>query len=188
LTGFIESELTPINFNYQVGGNELVNNGHTVQLNVAAGSSITVDNTQFNLLQIHFHAPSENQINGESFPLEAHFVHADAKGNLAVVALMFKEDGSNNGLQAIWQNLPSHAGDKLALSELFDVNKLLPSNKDHYRFNGSLTTPPCSEGVRWLVLKDSVTVSTAQLNAFRQVLHEANNRPIQPVNSRQILK
>ncbi len=188
LTGFIEADLTPIAFNYKVGGNELINNGHTVQLNIASGNTIVVDNTTFNLLQMHFHAPSENHINGESFPLEAHLVHADSKGNLAVVALMFKAGESNANLQAILPNIPTHAGEKVALATAFNVEPLLPSDRDHYRFNGSLTTPPCSEGVRWLVLKQAVTVSSEQLKAFTAALHEPNNRPIQPINARQILQ
>ena len=100
LTGFIESELAPLAFNYSAGGHEIVNNGHTVQVNYQEGSSIKIDGTQFNLLQFHFHAPSENNINGHSYPLEAHLVHADKDGNLAVVAVMFKEGAENKGLAA----------------------------------------------------------------------------------------
>ncbi len=188
LTGFIEAELQPIDFNYKSGGHEILNNGHTVQINYKKGSSITIDNTTFNLLQFHFHAPSENMIKGISYPMEAHLVHADKDGNLAVVAVMIEEGASNPVLESAWKQLPAHAGDKTALSAEADVNKTLPENRDYYRFNGSLTTPPCSEGVRWFVMKNTVTASKAQIDAFKKVMHHPNNRPVQPVNARPVLQ
>ena len=188
LQGFIEAELQPIEFNYKSGGHEILNNGHTVQINYKKGSSITIDNDTFNLLQFHFHAPSENMIKGISYPMEAHLVHADKDGNLAVVAVMIEEGASNPVLESAWKQLPAHAGDKAVLSAEVDVNKTLPANRDYYRFNGSLTTPPCSEGVRWFVMKDTVTASKAQIDAFKKVMHHPNNRPVQPVNARPVLQ
>ncbi len=188
LTGFIEAELKPIEFAYQAGGNEILNNGHTVQVNYKKGSSMKIDGITFNLLQFHFHAPSENHINGKSYPMEAHFVHADKDGNLAVVALMFEQGKENKALQGAWSQIPGHAGDKTALKSVADANKILPDNKDYYRFNGSLTTPPCSEGVRWFVMKDAVSASKEQIHAFEHVMHHANNRPIQATNARPVLK
>lgn len=188
LSGFIEADLSPIRFNYKQGGHEILNNGHTVQVNYKKGSSIKVDGQTFDLLQFHFHAPSENHINGHSYPLEAHLVHADKKGNLAVVAVMFKQGAANKGLKKAWSNMPKHAGDKHKLSQTVAADDILPKSREHYRFNGSLTTPPCSEGVRWLVMKNSVTASKQQIAAFSQVLHEPNNRPLQAVNARIILK
>lgn len=188
LSGFIESELTPIVFNYKQGGHEILNNGHTIQVNYEKGSSIKVDGKAFNLLQLHFHAPSENHINGHSYPLEVHLVHADKNGNLAVVAVMFKQGAANKGLKKAWSNMPEHAGDKHSLAQTVSANDILPKSRRHYRFNGSLTTPPCSEGVRWLVMKHSVTASKQQIDSFSDVLHEPNNRPLQAVNARLILK
>ncbi len=188
LSGFIESELIPIAFNYSNGGYEILNNGHTVQVNYKKGSSIKIDGTTFNLLQFHFHAPSENHINGHSYPLEAHLVHADNNGSLAVVAVMFKEGAANKGLTKAWAMMPKHEGDKHLLSAMVPVDDILPKERDYYRFNGSLTTPPCSEGVRWLVMKQEVTASEEQINAFKHVLHEPNNRPLQAINARAILK
>jgi carbonic anhydrase len=188
LGGLVEAELMPIEFNYQAGGHEILNNGHTVQVNYSKGSSIVVDEIQFELLQFHFHAPSENHIQGRSFPLEAHLVHADENGNLAVVAIMFNEGEANSGLATGWLVLPKHAGDNHTLTTQIDITDLLPDDRGHYRFNGSLTTPPCSEGVRWLVVKEHMTASIQQIEAFKQVLHEPNNRPLQAVNSRTILK
>ncbi len=189
LTSYIKSELEPIKFNYQAsGGENLVNNGHTLQINYAAGSSITVDQQEFKLLQFHFHAPSENHINGTSYPLEAHFVHADSNGNLAVIAVMYKEGKENKGLKQAWKNIPKHKGEQHKFSKLITAQDFLPANKKYYRFNGSLTTPPCSEGVRWLVMKTIETASQQQINAFKQILHEPNNRPLQPLNARPVLQ
>lgn len=188
LSGFIEADLAPIKFSYSAGGEQILNNGHTVQVNYAKGSSISIDGDTFKLLQFHFHAPSENHINGKSYPLEAHLVHADDKGNLAVVAVMFEEGAENPGLAAAWKAMPKKAGDKNALSPAIHVDTLLPSDRDYYRFNGSLTTPPCSEGVRWLVMKQPMTASAEQIKAFEHVMHHPNNRPIQAVNARPVLK
>lgn len=188
LTGFIESDLPPIQFNYESGGHEVLNNGHTVQVNYKKGSHIKVEGQVFTLKQFHFHAPSENHINGRSYPLEAHLVHADKNGNLAVVAVMFIQGDANNGLKNAWAMMPKHAGDKHTLSKTINVNSILPNNREYYRFNGSLTTPPCSEGVHWLVMKNSATASKQQIEDFMQVLHEPNNRPLQAVNARTILQ
>jgi carbonic anhydrase len=188
LTGFIKADLKPIKFSYQAGGSEILNNSHTVQVNYATGSSISIDGVQFNLLQFHFHTPSENHINGKSYALEAHLVHADKDGNLAVVALMFEEGAENKALARIWALIPQNAGEKKALPSPFAVEALLPSNRDYYRFDGSLTTPPCTEGVRWLVLKSPVAASAKQVEDFLHVMHHANNRPVQPVNARLVLE
>lgn len=188
LTGFIEAQLKPIAFAYQPGGSEIVNNGHTIQINYDSGSSIAIDNIQFNLKQFHFHAPSENLIGGKSFPMEMHLVHADRDGNLAVVAVMLSEGAENKALAEIWPALPKAAHEKKPLPMKFAAEKLLPADRDYYRYNGSLTTPPCTEGVRWLVLKTPVSVSKDQIAAFVQILHHANNRPVQAINARPILE
>jgi len=188
LTGFIEAELKPIKISYQAGGNEILNNGHTVQVNYAAGSSIVVDDIQFDLKQFHFHAPSENHINGKSYPMEMHLVHADKDGNLAVVALMFEEGAENKALAKIWPSFPANIDEKNALTSPFSAAQLLPANHDYYRFEGSLTTPPCTEGVRWLVMKKSASASQKQVEAFSHAIHHANNRPIQAINARVILE
>ena len=188
LTGMIEADLDPIEFAYEAGGGEILNNGHTVQVNYAPGSTIQVDGRTFELKQFHFHAPSENHVDGKSFPMEAHFVHADKDGNLAVVALLFTEGAANTALPAAWAKMPKAAGEKNALPEPFAAESLLPSRRDYFRFSGSLTTPPCTEGVRWLVLKKPASVSRAQVAAFAAALPHPNNRPVQPVNARPVLK
>ena len=188
VSGMIEAGLSAIQFNYRPGGHEIINNGHTVQINYTKGSSIKVDGEIFDLLQFHFHAPSENHIKGHSFPLEGHLVHADKEGNLAVVAVMYQEGAANAGLEKAWSMMPIQAGDKHVLSKTANANEFLPKSRDYYRFNGSLTTPPCSEGVRWLVMKESVTASKQQITQFSTALHEPNNRSLQAVNARVILK
>ena len=188
LTGFIKADLNPLKFNYKVGGSQILNNGHTVQVVYDAGSNVVIDGIEYELKQFHFHAPSENEIKGESYPLEGHFVHADKNGNLAVVAVMFKEGKANPVLENLWAHLPAKEGDKIALTPAHNALDLLPKNHAYYRFSGSLTTPPCTEGVRWIVMKKPVFVSKAQIDAFKKVMGHDNNRPLQAVNAREILE
>jgi len=188
LGGTIKAELAPLKIAYQAGSSEILNNGHTVQVNYAPGSSLVVDERTFELKQFHFHAPSENRINGKQFPLEGHLVHADKEGNLAVIAIMFEEGAANAVLANLWEKMPAKPGSKSALSSGPNAAQLLPVSREYYRFNGSLTTPPCSEGVRWLVMKSPVTASKAQVQQFSKTLGFANNRPIQPVNARPVLR
>lgn len=187
LTGFINADLPKIGFNYKPGGYEVVNNGHAIQVNYGPGSNIAVDSTVFDLKQVHFHSPSENTINGKSFPMEAHFVHADAKGNLAVVALMFEEGESNKVLEKVWPQVASVENTKVALSPEIDATDLLHANRDYYRYNGSLTTPPCSEGVRWFVLKLPAKATAEQLGMVGKIIGHPNNRPVQPLGARPVL-
>jgi carbonic anhydrase len=188
IAGTIEAELKPVQFDYADGGAEVINNGHTIQVNYVAGSSITVDGIRFDLKQFHFHAPSENRIGGKSFPLEAHLVHADKDGNLAVVAVLFDAGGANPAIGAAWSRMPKAEGGKNPLPQKVAAAGLLPAERDYYRYNGSLTTPPCTEGVRWIVMKKPMTVSREQVEAFRSTLGFANNRPVQPVNARPVLQ
>lgn len=188
LTAMVEGELPDIDIRYQPGGEAVVNNGHTVQVNYAPGSTILVDGHRFELKQFHFHSPSENTIDGRSFPLEAHFVHADAEGNLAVIAVLFQEGKENTALKSAWRKMPSHAGEPVPLAQQMDAAALLPEDRDYYRFNGSLTTPPCSEGVWWLVMKSRVSASKAQIAKFSQAMGHPNNRPVQPLNARMIVQ
>lgn len=188
LTGMIEGNLPPIEVLYKDGGNEILNNGHTIQVNYAPGSTISVSGHTFELKQFHYHSPSENSIEGHSYPMEAHFVHADEDGTLAVIAVMFEVGEENAELEKAWAHMPEHAGEKHSLSSMIDASSLLPQNRDYYRFNGSLTTPPCSEGVWWLVMKHFETASKAQLEKFANTMQHPNNRPIQPLNARMIVQ
>jgi carbonic anhydrase len=184
----LEAEKPLIKFNYQDNGTEVINNGHTIQVNFQPGSSMVYRGTTYHLKQFHLHNPSENTIDGKSFPMEAHLVHADDKGNLAVVGVMFEIGKANPAITNAWSKMPEKAGGKEALAFAVNAKALLPTHKDYYRFNGSLTTPPCSEGVTWIVMKNPMTISWDQLQQFAHVMEHPNNRPIQPVNSRPILR
>lgn len=189
LRNFIEANLQPIAFSYDAQATEILNNGHTIQVNFAPKTaSIQLDGTVFELKQFHYHAPSENVIEGKPFAMEAHFVHADAAGNLAVVAVMLQEGEGSAALGNLWKELPKKADGPHALAAKVNAQDLLPTDRDYYRFNGSLTTPPCTEGVRWLVLKQPVTVSAEQVKVFTDIIGQANNRPIQPVHARSVLQ
>lgn len=188
LSRFVDADLPPIEFNYSAGAYEILNNGHTVQINYKKGSSIKLDGKTFNLLQFHFHTPSENHIMGHEYPLEAHLVHASKDGELAVVAVMFEKGDTNPTLQKVWSKMPVHKGDHFKLSEVATVKNLLPKSTDYYRFNGSLTTPPCTEGVRWIVMQQPVNASPEQIKQFAHALHGPNNRPVQQMHARTVLK
>lgn len=180
------ADVKPVSFAYTAGAGEVVNNGHTIQVNLPASGSITLDGTEYKLLQFHFHTPSEEKVDGKAYPLVAHLVHKSAEGKLAVVAVLFKQGKENATLKPVFAKLPAKEGDKVALEGTLDVGALLPVDHAYFSFPGSLTTPPCSEEVRWQVLKTPVEISGAQLAAFRK-LYKMNARPVQPLNDRQVL-
>lgn len=184
----IEAELPPMELDYQAAGVEIVNNGHTVQLNAAPGSTLVLEGDRFELKQLHFHAPSENWVGGKRYAMEAHFVHSDTEGHLAVLGVMFEEGEENPVIAELWKVMPEKTGAMHAPTSPFDPVNLLPQDRDYYRFNGSLTTPPCTEGVRWLVTKAPLTVSKAQVEAFVSAIHGPNSRPVQDVNARPVLR
>jgi carbonic anhydrase len=188
LTGFTESVLKPIEFSYQPEAAALLNNGRTIQLNYRRPKFIKVEGSTFNLLQFNFHSPSENQINGKSYPLEAHFVHRNDHGDLAIVAVMYELGEENPALPKYIEELPAEAGRTITLESPISPDQLLPDNREYYRFNGSLTIPPCTEGVRWFVLKTPASASQEQLNAMKAAIGEPNNRPIHAITARQVLK
>jgi len=176
----------PLAFDYRPGAKKIFNNGHTVQVEYEAGSLLTLDGRAYELKQFHFHAPSENTIAGKHYPLEGHLVHADKDGHLAVVAVMFTEGKPNALVESLWGSMPSKEDEQHVFASPLDASGLLPTSRHYYRFAGSLTTPPCSEGVTWLVFSQPVTVSPKQLAAFTQTMGFANNRPVQPLNSRTV--
>jgi carbonic anhydrase len=185
IRGAKKADLPAIQFAYAPFSPTVVNNGHTIQVNVPAGSAITVGDHRYELLQFHFHTPSEEAVNGKHAPLVAHFVHKDAEGKLAVVAVLFEVGGESAALAPVFAKLPAKAGTDAALEGALDPATILPAKQGYYEFEGSLTTPPCTEGVRWLVLEARATVSKAQLDAFRK-LYPHNARPVQPLNGRTI--
>jgi len=179
------ADLSGILVNYKSTPLEILNNGHTIQVNIAKGSKIEVERIEYELLQFHFHSPSEHKINGKAYDLVAHFVHKEKNGEaLAVIGVLFEEGTTNPALKGVWKHLPKKAGEKHAVSEVsIDAAKILPSDRSYYHYSGSLTTPPCSEGVKWMLLKDPVQISKKQLAAFRAII-DGNVRPLQALNSR----
>lgn len=176
-----------LEFNYKPSDLRVINNGHTIQVNYAAGSQILVDGQPYDLLQFHFHTPSEELINGRAFDMVIHLVHKNKAGQLAVVGVLLKQGAEQAGLSSIWPNLPPSAGpEQIFPTVKVDANKLLPADKKRYfAFAGSLTTPPCSEGVRWFVMKNPVTLSAAQFKRFTDI-YSYNARPVQPIYKRVI--
>lgn len=175
-------------FAYKPSKISLVNNGHTVQETYEAGSSISEGAVKYSLAQFHFHAPSEHTLDGKSFPLEIHFVHTDAAGKPALVVGVFVREGARNAaLDAAFANLPKAAGQKSEPAGAVDASALLPADSSHFAYDGSLTTPPCSEGIRWRVMRQPIEMSAAQIDAFRKLPHLSHtNRPIQPGNGRTV--
>lgn len=186
----LSAHVTPLVTHYIDGPVKLLNNGHTIQaaLKVGTEDSITLDNSVWTLQQFHFHAPSENTVHGKHYAMEMHLVHKNAEGELAVVAVMFDTGAANPEIDDLWKNMPTHSEQDTALNASLDINKLLPVDKTYWRFSGSLTTPPCSEGVTWLVLKHPLTLSVGQLKKFTRVMQHDNNRPIQRLHGRVVVE
>lgn len=187
IKGALETHHAQLQLAFQPGKQQIVNNGHTVQVNVSGGNTLVLDSSTFTLQQFHFHAPSENEIDGKQFPLEAHFVYKGKDGELAVLALMFQQGKANAQLAKAWQQIPTTVNQTAVLSAPLDIQALLPKQFNFYRFSGSLTTPPCSEGVSWMVLGKPVSASAEQIAQFKNAVRHANNRPIQPLNGRVII-
>jgi carbonic anhydrase len=174
-------------FHYQPSGLTILNNGHTVQVNYDKGSAITLEGTTYDLVQFHFHAPSEHTLAGQSAPMELHLVHRSADQTLAVVGVMIQRGGANPAYDALLNHLPAQEQAAMPVAGVtVDAASLLPADRSYYRYNGSLTTPPCSEGVKWQVLRTPVTLSDAQIAAFTK-LYPNDARPVQPLNARTFL-
>ena len=188
IRGAITAALPRLNIGYKTLGQEVVNNGHTLQVNVAPGSVLTINGVPFELKQFHFHAPSENLVDGKPYAMEAHLVHADQGGHLAVIGVLYRLGAADPTIARIWAASQPQADTRQALASPVDPKALLPKRRDYFAFNGSLTTPPCTEGVRWMVLKEPLMVSAEQVAFLEQAVHGHNNRPIQPVNARMILR
>lgn len=175
-----------IEVHYQRAPLKVVNNGHTIQVDVPAGSYIEIDGTRYDLLQLHFHHPSEHTVGGKPADMVAHLVHASDTRALAVVGvLMNRGDREPAILERIWEHLPAKDETWASAEVRIDPAELLPARRAHYRYQGSLTTPPCTEGVLWTVLAEPITISPAHLDAFH-ALYPGNARPVQPLNRRAV--
>ena len=181
----VKVDLEPIQFDYRPTGFSVVDNGHTIQVNVGGGSSIEIQGRRYDLLQFHFHRPSEERINGRQFDMVAHLVHKDPEGRLAVVAVLLDRGSAQPLVQTIWNNLPLEKGSEVAVRAELDMNHLLPADRRYYTYMGSLTTPPCSEGVLWMVLQQPVPIAQDQIGVFSR-LYPMNARPVQQASGRLI--
>jgi len=181
----IRVDMDPVQFSYRTSAFRVIDNGHTVQVNVAAGNFIEVMGRRFELQQFHFHRPSEERIDGRQFDMVAHLVHKDLEGRLAVVAVLLERGGAHALVQAVWNNLPLEKGEELPARASIDLGHLLPKDPRYFTYMGSLTTPPCSEGVLWMVMQQPVTVSAEQIDVFAR-LYPMNARPLQQASGRLI--
>lgn len=188
ITNPIAVDVSNIVFNYQPTAFNIINNGHTIQVNYDEGSSIEVDGTTYQLLQFHFHTLSEHTLNGKHSAMEMHLVHKSDEGYLAVVSVMMNQGNENSSLTPIWEHLPAEAGEEQHIDGVtINATELLPKERLTYQYSGSLTTPPCSEGVKWFVLTTPIEVSEAQVAAFESIIGH-NYRPVQSLSARQVLK
>jgi carbonic anhydrase len=162
----------------------VLDNGHTVQVNVDAGDTLTLGDQVFDLLQYHFHSPSEHTVDGEHYPMEMHLVHRSNAGDLAVIGVFIREGERNPAFDAVWNSMPLETGKEVRLerSEV-NIDDMLPAETTSWRYEGSLTTPPCSEGVHWIVMQTPIQLDAAQIERFRQEF-TGNNRPPQPLHDR----
>lgn len=210
IAGMHHASLPKLNVSYSTLATNFVNNGHAVQANYGAGSTLSDDyhaaapykahvnyesgstighlDSTFELKQFHFHSPSEHQRDGKNLPAEVHFVHADADGNLAVIGVFVEIGAAHPTIAQLWQKIPATEGQANALDSPISANDLLPADRGYFYYPGSLTTPPCSEGVRWIVMKQPITMSEEQVAALRASIGFANNRPVQPLNGRIIFE
>ena len=176
----------PLAFTYATKPNTITNNGHTIQVNFKQGSVLRFEKKDYALVQMHFHTPSEYTFSGKHAPMEAHIVHSTKNGELLVVSVMFDEGEENALIKQIWENAPKNTGENKAIKQL-DVTPLLKDMTSYVRLDGSLTTPPCSEGVVWILSKSRQQASKDQIAFFTDIIGK-NNRPTQPTNGRVIVQ
>jgi carbonic anhydrase len=184
ITNVVKADLPAIQFAYQPSQLKIINNGHSIQINYDKGSYISINGKHFQLIQFHFHHPSEEMIKGKKFDMVAHLVHKSVDGNLAVVAVLVKKGQANALIENIWAHMPKEEGkEEVPENVTIDASGLLPAQQGYYTYTGSLTTPPCSEGVSWYVLKTPIELSGDQINRFAHY-YKHNARPVQPLEGR----
>jgi carbonic anhydrase len=181
----IRVDLEPIAFDYRESRFRIVDNGHTIQVSVGEGSDLAVMGRVYHLVQFHFHRPSEERVNGKTYDMVVHLVHKDDEGHLAVVSVLIEKGGEHPLIQTLWNNLPLEVDQELTPAMAIDLKRLLPENRSYWTYMGSLTTPPCTEGVLWMVLKHPMQISPEQIAIFSR-LYRNNARPVQSANGRLI--
>lgn len=186
IQGAETSSPASLEFDYQPTPLVVVNNGHSIQVNYQPGSTVTINGETYELKQFHFHTPSEHELSGDAAPMELHLVHQNAAGQLAVIGVMMDvNEMPNPTIDTIWQYIPEEAGENAVDGQMVNAASLLPASKSYYSYSGSLTTPPCSEGVSWTILTEPIQVSEEQVETFAN-LYQVNARPVQPVNNREV--
>lgn len=183
----LPSQLPPLEITWSKTADTIINNGHTIQLDFSPGNTVVFGSGPYILLQVHFHRPSEHLIGGRNFPMEAHFVHRNADGGLAVIGALLAQGKSNAVFSKIVSTMPASAGPAIKADPAIDPNALLPAQRSYYRYAGSLTTPPCSEIVEWLVLTDTMEIAETDVAKFAK-LYPMNARPVQKDNRRYVLR
>ncbi len=176
----------PLQFHYTNKASNVINNGHSIQVNFDDGGFFTLEGVQYKLVQVHFHTPSEFSFNGKHYPMVIHMVHQSKEGQNLVVAVMFEEGKENPTIKQIWDKMPQKVGETNKIQNV-DVSSLVKDGVAYYRLDGSLTTPPCTEGVIWILPKEQASASKAQIEKFTKTIG-TNNRPIQPKNGRVIIE
>lgn len=184
ITGATRPHPDRLRFNYAPSALKLVNTGRTIQVNYDPGSYLTIGNRRYDLLQFHFHSPSEHTIDGQVYDMETHLVHRSADRQLAIVAVLMAVGEENATIQTLWDHLPSREGVDTALrGGTIDVQAWILPKMTYYAYSGSLTTPPCSEGIQWIILRTPMPVSAAQVGTFTAHFPRST-RPVQPLNDR----
>ena len=178
-------DLEPITFDYRVSSFKVIDNGHTIQANVGGWNAMRVMGRRFRLVQFHFHKPSEELIEGRQFEMVVHLVHKDSEGRLAVIAVLIEGGVAQPAIQTVLNNLPLEKGEEIAATTQLDPAQMLPESKKYFTYMGSLTTPPCSEDVLWIVMKQPLQASANQLGLFER-LYPMNARPVQATRERVI--
>ena len=184
----IHAALKPIRMIHKFAAKEIQSTPNGLRVLFKEGNMMVLDKTAFQLKHLDFHSPSEHQLNGQSYPLEIQLWHEDSKKNIAIMSILFKTGEPNAELTELLAQLPQKASEPIKLKTRFTPNELMPTNQQYYRYSGSLTTPPCSEGVRWIVMKSPLQVSAEQVQAITTAIGGANNRPIQPLHGRSVLE
>ena len=186
ISSSVKADLPALSFNYKPIPLVIENNGHTIKMGADQAGVLKIGEDAYQLLQFHTHSPSEGAIKGQRADMVIHFVHKNDKDQLAVVAVFLKAGGAANPvIDTLWNVMPKTVGAAQQYETQIDIKQLLPQDLNYYTFEGSLTTPPCSEGVRWVVLKDMVSISAEQLTQY-QALYSHNARPLQAVNNRKV--
>ncbi|RWR33882.1 carbonic anhydrase family protein [Sinirhodobacter populi] len=185
----VDADLPDLEVAYTPFPLTIVNNGHSLQVAGAPDNGFDIEGHHFDLVQFHFHTPAEYHVNGKTYPLELHLVHQRDDGALAVVSVMFDEGAENPALEQVFAHIPATVGETVTDPDvLVDVAGLLPQDHRYYRLMGSLTTPPCSEGVNWYVMEEPMQASKAQIETFARLFPEGDARPLQSANNRLVVR